>query len=1020
MRMWSKFRRPEAVLQTSGLTPVVACWAIWAFWAIWAGGASATASPQDELAPAPPSASFDPSTTLKGEGWLALTTVDVDTGRLSVFDEKRRLVARIPIGVALRPQWPPRTYAPAGSDSVLLMHAEPQAGDPAALENVVALLTEPEDTARASVSIRAGRYGPVLAWSLPKELLDGLSHAVTISGDGAAVQFGVDSTGRALRVGGKAAPSGLALRGAARLQFRVRDALKAVLGGDDLPAAGFRLTGRIALEDATDSDEAVDVSLSADGRQLRPVQVLRGAMRTFDVDIPVPPTEDLVLSVKPHATGSGALTTVLALRLDAGEGLAVDLLDVVRSARSGVDLCVDAAGGIEWDAAYCRSSTALEPAGTGAARVGLDPTGVVTFLPQLLVREADDGRCVGVGLTLLPDANTVALDGDRVAVALPTRLLATRGGGPGALTLSLAVIVAADRAQLLERYRDVIVEHGTSPVVRDLGNLPLPVWWRDPCIVVDPRTTPRFHDVALERALDDARAKLGLGGSTLVVDGPWYVAPGEPTPTDAFTRLAAITAQARLRGDHVVLAWDAFRVAPDSFGDVARVAEQGLLDTTSLSRTQDYVREITRRTLSRELDAIAADGLLLRGLDAVRDPQQSHAVHNPAAGVGVREIRRLLEIVAVEANRAQRGSWVGAAVGAPECIESLGMTWINRARCSDADAELAVLRLAAVQPDLPCVIGPRAGALAADFDAELRFLALSLFWIAQVDAWSEADARRVFGIVALGGTVAGIVGPQVSKWLYASLDVPIGGVVLLSVVLLEVAQWAARRGKSAADASTKPASDGNVGKEALEGIVATARSPYLLGIAGYLLLYSFTSTFLWFGKQHFSHIVYGDDDKAAAQFFANLRSISEGVTLALQLFVAGRFMNRFGVGIALCAVPVFTFAGFSSVWIAPTLQSLAIFEVGRQALQYAISRPAKEVLFTVVSRAEKSKAKAFIDTVVYRLGDAMAAGVKEHTSAEKGLFVPIPAAVVWTVVALVLGRAQAKRAAAEASTAASK
>lgn len=750
MRMWSKFRRPEAVLQTSGLTPVVACWAIWAFWAIWAGGASATASPQDEIAPAPPSASFDPSTTLKGEGWLALTTVDVDTGRLSVFDEKRRLVARIPIGVALRPQWPPRTYAPAGSDSVLLMHAEPQAGDPAALENVVALLTEPEDTARASVSVRAGRYGPVLAWSLPKELLDGLSHAVTISGDGAAVQFGVDSTGRALRVGGKATPSGLALRGAARLQFRVRDALKAVLGGDDLPAAGFRLTGRIALEDATDSDEAVDVSLSADGRQLRPVQVLRGAMRTFDVDIPVPPTEDLVLSVKPHATGSGALTTVLALRLDAGEGLAVDLLDVVRSARSGVDLCVDAAGGIEWDAAYGRSSTALEPAGTGAARVGLDPTGVVTFLPQLLVREADDGRCVGVGLTLLPDANTVALDGDRVAVALPTRLLATRGGGPSALTLSLAVIVAADRTQLLERYRDVIVEHGTSPVVRDLGNLPLPVWWRDPCIVVDPRTTPRFHDVALERALDDARAKLGLGGSTLVVDGPWYVAPGEPTPTDAFTRLAAITAQARLRGDHVVLAWDAFRVAPDSFGDVARVAEQGLLDTTSLSRTQDYVREITRRTLSRELDAIAADGLLLRGLDAVRDPQQSHAVHNPAAGVGVREIRRLLEIVAVEANRAQRGSWVGAAVGAPECIESLGMTWINRARCSDADAELAVLRLAAVQPDLPCVIGPRAGALAADFDAELRFLARSV-----VLGTPALDAADVSGLDA---TQAGVLG----------------------------------------------------------------------------------------------------------------------------------------------------------------------------------------------------------------------------------------------------------------------
>lgn len=296
-----------------------------------------------------------------------------------------------------------------------------------------------------------------------------------------------------------------------------------------------------------------------------------------------------------------------------------------------------------------------------------------------------------------------------------------------------------------------------------------------------------------------------------------------------------------------------------------------------------------------------------------------------------------------------------------------------------------------------------------------NLFALSLFWIAQVDAWTESDARRVFGIVALGGTVAGIIGPQVSKWLYAHLDVGIGGVVLLSVALLEVAQWTARHARAPADAAAPPQSS-HVGRDALEGIVATARSPYLLGIAGYLLLYSFTSTFLWFGKQHFSHVVYGDDDKGATAFFANLRSISEGVTLLLQLFLAGRFMSRFGVGVALCAVPLFTFAGFSTVWIVPSLASLAVFEVGRQALQYAISRPAKEVLFTVVSRAEKSKAKAFIDTVIYRLGDAAAAGVREQTSAEKGLFVPIPAAIVWTVVAVALGRAQQRRARANATT----
>ena len=108
------------------------------------------------------------------------------------------------------------------------------------------------------------------------------------------------------------------------------------------------------------------------------------------------------------------------------------------------------------------------------------------------------------------------------------------------------------------------------------------------------------------------------------------------------------------------------------------------------------------------IHAIAADGFVVRGLEAVRDPLQSQTAHNPAAGVGVREIRRLLEVLAVESQRAQRGALIVAPVGAPECIESLGMTWLTRERADDSAVEYAALQLAASQPDLPLVIGPRA------------------------------------------------------------------------------------------------------------------------------------------------------------------------------------------------------------------------------------------------------------------------------------------------------------------------
>jgi len=199
-----------------------------------------------------------------------------------------------------------------------------------------------------------------------------------------------------------------------------------------------------------------------------------------------------------------------------------------------------------------------------------------------------------------------------------------------------------------------------------------------------------------------------------------------------------------------------------------------------------------------------------------------------------------------------------------------------------------------------------------------------------------------------------------------------------AALMLEVAVFCVRRLSGLSDAlSERPQADQNqaekpIGGTLLGGIRDALSSSYLLNVSLFLLLYAVTTTFLYF--QQAAVVSQSFQSRAAqTQFFATVDLGVNVLTLAVQLFLTGRILKRFGVGITLSLLPVFSVIGFGALALLPTLSSVVTFQTIRRAGNFAIARPTREVLFTVLPREDRYKAKSFIDTVVYRLGDQIGA-----------------------------------------------
>jgi len=295
-----------------------------------------------------------------------------------------------------------------------------------------------------------------------------------------------------------------------------------------------------------------------------------------------------------------------------------------------------------------------------------------------------------------------------------------------------------------------------------------------------------------------------------------------------------------------------------------------------------------------------------------------------------------------------------------------------------------------------------------------------VFWALMADRFSLEQSKRLFGVIAVGGTLGAIAGPS----LAALLAQPLGtaNLLLVSVGFLFLAigaAWAVallqpERSEDAGDPDAPPAVDEDeiIGGSAWEGFRAVFASRYLLGIATFVLILAVMATFLYFTRLQMVAAL-GDDLDMRTTVFAQIDLITQIATLVLQLIVTGHLMRRLGVAVTLALLPITVLLGFIGLAIAGTLIALVIFEALFKAVQRAVMRPARETLFTVVSREDKYKSKAFIDTFVYRAGDVTGAWT-EGLLGRLGMglaalaTLAVPLALVWAALGIWLGRTQSR------------
>ena len=295
---------------------------------------------------------------------------------------------------------------------------------------------------------------------------------------------------------------------------------------------------------------------------------------------------------------------------------------------------------------------------------------------------------------------------------------------------------------------------------------------------------------------------------------------------------------------------------------------------------------------------------------------------------------------------------------------------------------------------------------------------ISMFWQLNVDVFSPEQGKRLFGLIAAGATLGAIVGSGATAAL--ARHVPPMLLLLAAAVLLEVAVFSAGRlSHLSATLAGRPhaaaAVETPIGGSVLAGVTHVMRSPYLLNVGVFMLLFSITSTFLYFQQ---AAIVSGAFRDRAAQtaFFATVDLGVNALTLVVQLFLTARVVLLLGVALTLGLLPALTIVGFGALALVPTTMAIAVFQVIRRAADYAVARPSRELLYTVTQRKDRYKAKSFLDTVVYRTGDQLGAWSVAllrviGLGAAQVSFAAIPLAALWLINALWLGRRQERLAA---------
>lgn len=307
----------------------------------------------------------------------------------------------------------------------------------------------------------------------------------------------------------------------------------------------------------------------------------------------------------------------------------------------------------------------------------------------------------------------------------------------------------------------------------------------------------------------------------------------------------------------------------------------------------------------------------------------------------------------------------------------------------------------------------------------INLLMISLAWSVLADVMESHEAKRLFALIAAGASLGGLAGPLLTTLLVKPLGH--GGLMLVSAVLIgasaATATWLHRwrdRHPLPAGASSSEQRQRPLGGNPFAGATAVFRSTYLLGIAFFVLLLATVTTFLYFEQAKLVAERFTSKEEQT-QVFGLIDTVVQTLAILSQLFITGRIAQKLGVGVLLVAVPVIMAGGFLWLALSPVFAVFVVVMVVRRAGEYAFVRPGREMLYTVVPAEQKYKAKNFIDTVVYRGGDALSGWVKraldvlaEYPAA--AMFIGAGVAAAWAVTGVALGRRQKRLEAAREAT----
>jgi ATP:ADP antiporter, AAA family len=291
---------------------------------------------------------------------------------------------------------------------------------------------------------------------------------------------------------------------------------------------------------------------------------------------------------------------------------------------------------------------------------------------------------------------------------------------------------------------------------------------------------------------------------------------------------------------------------------------------------------------------------------------------------------------------------------------------------------------------------------------------VSVFWSFMADIWSTEQSRRLFGIISAGGSTGAFVGPLVTSVLV----VPIGfeNLLLLSAALLAFSiycvHWLRRWSLQNTNDGMTPSPEARpLGGSAFGGIKLVLTTPYLAAIAAAMLCAMFLGGAMYMYMAELVSISFPDTDQQT-RIFALIDAASNALSFIGQLLVVKFAVQRIGIGMTLAVLPVVSVVAFALLAANPVFLVIAVFQVLRRGLAYGLTKPASDMLYSVVSREAKYKAKNFIETAVWRGGDVFATWTI-RSLAGIGLtgvsLVCIPIAVVWGLLVLWIGREYRRR-----------